>query len=119
MFICLSINGLPSRCFASSFVSKLCSPNRTEDRVLFKQWAAVKICRFVINEPPHLNDVSPKSFEYPIKAIHGNAPNLAGVPPTILLWVTLLNPHPVSGVSSLNCSAVTMLTSEIVAGEQN
>lgn len=49
---------------------------------------------------PHPRTVSFFSLIYPISAIHGHAPILAGDPPTMRVFLTFANPHPSSGFSS-------------------
>lgn len=47
---------------------------------------------------PALNTVA-HPIRYPNSAIHGQAPTLAGAPPTILLFETFEYPQPSSGVN--------------------
>ena len=88
-----------SRVGVSEVMLKSCSPNRTLKRSVLIQWAAVNTCFELIKEPPHLKEISPNEFLYPTSAIQGQAPSLAGTPPTTLLCVSLENPHPSLGVS--------------------
>lgn len=120
----LTFTTATSTWFVSVSVDVSCSPRRTEElemgrqnwisnraiiqywpnksyRSLRMQWAAVNTWRLVINEPPHLNETSPRAFLYPIKAIHGQPCRAAGTPPTTRLCSTLLYPHPVAGVGSV------------------
>lgn len=50
-------------------------------------------------DPPHLNEISPKLFLYPMRVIHGQPPFFAGTPPTTRLWGTFDIPHPSEGKS--------------------
>lgn len=70
------------------------------------QWAAVKTCLDVINEPPQLNvafvPVSRARIggaRYARSTINGHAPCFACEPPTMRLFPDDECPHPSAGVS--------------------